>query len=69
MPTVVNNVETLANVPPILLNGADWYRGIGHQAQPRHQGYTMLGDVNITGLIETPMGTRCAKSSTSTAAA
>ena len=37
MPTVVNNVETLANVPPIILNGADWYPRHRHEAQPRHQ--------------------------------
>jgi NADP-reducing hydrogenase subunit HndC len=57
MPTVVNNVETLANVPPIILNGADWYRGIGTKRSPGTKVYTMLGDVNVTGLIETPMGT------------
>lgn len=57
MPTVVNNVETLANVPPIILNGADWYRGIGTDRSPGTKVYTMLGDVNVTGLVETPMGT------------
>ncbi|HQE91855.1 MAG TPA: NADH-quinone oxidoreductase subunit NuoF [Anaerolineae bacterium] len=57
MPTVVNNVETLANVAPILLNGAEWYRGIGTKRSPGTKVYTMLGDVNVTGLIETPMGT------------
>ena len=57
MPTVVNNVETLANVPPIILNGADWYRGIGTKRSPGTKVYTMLGAVNHTGLIETPMGT------------
>jgi len=55
-PTVVNNVETLANVPAIILNGADWFRSIGTQASPGTKVYTMLGDVNITGLIEVPMG-------------
>ena len=57
MPTVVNNVETLANVPPIILNGADWYRGIGTRRSPGTKVYTMLGAVNHAGLIETPMGT------------
>jgi NADH:ubiquinone oxidoreductase subunit F (NADH-binding) len=57
MPTVVNNVETLANVPPIILNGADWFRAIGTGRSPGTKVYTMLGDVNITGLVETPMGT------------
>jgi NADH:ubiquinone oxidoreductase subunit F (NADH-binding)/(2Fe-2S) ferredoxin len=56
-PTVVNNVETLANVPPIILNGADWYRAIGTDRSPGTKVYTMLGDVNITGLVEAPMGT------------
>jgi len=56
-PTVVNNVETLANVPPIILNGADWFRSIGTERSPGTKVYTMLGDVNVTGLVETPMGT------------
>ncbi len=56
-PTVVNNVETLANVPPIILNGTDWFRSIGTERSPGTKVYTMLGDVNITGLIEAPMGT------------
>jgi NADP-reducing hydrogenase subunit HndC len=56
-PTVVNNVETIANVPPIVLNGADWYRAIGTERSPGTKVYTMLGDVNVTGLVETPMGT------------
>jgi NADP-reducing hydrogenase subunit HndC len=57
LPTVVNNVETLANVAPIILNGADWFRGIGTERSPGTKVYTMLGDVNVTGLIEMPMGT------------
>ena len=57
LPTVVNNVETLANVAPIILNGADWYRGIGTKRSPGTKVYTMLGAVNHTGLIEMPMGT------------
>ncbi len=56
-PTVVNNVETLANVAPIIHNGVDWFRAIGTQRSPGTKVYTMLGDVNVTGLIETPMGT------------
>ncbi len=56
-PTVVNNVETLANVAPIILNGADWFRGIGTERSPGTKVYTVLGDVNQTGLIEMPMGT------------
>jgi len=56
-PTVVNNVETLANVAPIILNGADWFRSIGTESSPGTKVYTMLGNVNVTGLVETPMGT------------
>lgn len=56
-PTVVNNVETLANIPPIIQNGADWFRSMGTERSPGTKVYTMLGDVNITGLVETPMGT------------
>ncbi|KPL82740.1 NADP oxidoreductase [Thermanaerothrix daxensis] len=55
-PTVVNNVETLANVPPIVLNGADWYRRFGTPSSPGTKVYTILGNVNVTGVIEVPMG-------------
>ncbi|HAL16824.1 MAG TPA: NADH-quinone oxidoreductase subunit NuoF [Anaerolineaceae bacterium] len=55
-PTLVNNVETLANVPPILLNGATWYRSFGTLSSPGTKVYTILGNVNVTGLIEVPMG-------------
>jgi NADP-reducing hydrogenase subunit HndC len=55
-PTLVNNVETLANVPPILRNGAAWYRQIGTASSPGTKVYTILGNVNRTGLIEVPMG-------------
>jgi NADP-reducing hydrogenase subunit HndC len=56
-PTAVNNVESLANLPPIIRNGAAWYRSIGTAKCPGTKVYTMLGDVNVTGLIEVPMGT------------
>jgi NADP-reducing hydrogenase subunit HndC len=55
-PTLVNNVETLANVLPILRNGAAWYRQIGTPSSPGTKVYTILGNVNRTGLIEVPMG-------------
>jgi NADP-reducing hydrogenase subunit HndC len=55
-PTLVNNVETLANVPPILRNGSAWYRLIGTPSSPGTKVYTILGNVNRTGLIEVPMG-------------
>jgi NADP-reducing hydrogenase subunit HndC len=55
-PTLINNVETLANVPPIIRNGAEWYRQIGTSSSPGTKVYTILGNVNVTGLIEVPMG-------------
>ncbi len=56
-PTVVNNVETLANVPPILLNGADWFRSFGTKTCPGTKVYTILGNVEKPGLAEAEMGT------------
>jgi NADP-reducing hydrogenase subunit HndC len=55
-PTLVNNVETLANIPPIIRNGGEWYRKIGTSSSPGTKVYTILGNVNVTGLIEVPMG-------------
>ena len=55
-PTLVNNVETLANIPPILRNGAVWFRGFGTPSSPGTKVYTIMGNVNVTGLIEVPMG-------------
>jgi NADP-reducing hydrogenase subunit HndC len=55
-PTLVNNVETLANVPPIILNGSAWYRAIGTPSSPGTKTYTIMGNVNFRGLIEVPMG-------------
>ena len=57
MPTVLNNVETYANVPAILLKGADWYAGYG---TPRSKGtkvFALAGAVRNTGLVEVPIGT------------
>jgi len=56
MPTLVNNVETLANVPAIIQRGPEWYRSIGTPSSPGTKVYTILGNVNVTGLIEVPMG-------------
>jgi len=56
-PTVVNNVETLANVPPIVRNGASWFRGFGTEGCPGTKVYTILGHVAHPGLIEVEMGT------------
>ncbi len=55
-PTLVNNVETLANVPAILRNGWAWYRQFGTPSSPGTKVYTILGNVNRTGVIEVPLG-------------
>jgi NADP-reducing hydrogenase subunit HndC len=56
MPTDVNNVETLANIPAILRYGAAWFHQIGTPSSPGTKVYTILGNTNVTGLIEVPMG-------------
>jgi len=55
-PTVINNVETLANIPPIILNGPDWFRSIGTPTCPGTKVFTLTGNVNNLGLVEVPMG-------------
>ena len=55
-PTLVNNVETLANITAIIRHGAAWYKAIGTPSSPGTKVYTILGNVNVTGLIEVPMG-------------
>jgi len=55
-PTCVNNVETLANVPPIVLNGVEWYRSIGTEKCPGTKVFTLTGNITNAGLIEVPMG-------------
>ena len=56
-PTVLNNVETYANVPYIITNGVDWYRSVGTQTSPGTKAFAITGNVKNTGLIEVPMGT------------
>lgn len=56
-PTTVNNVETLANIPPIILNGADWFKGIGTDMSKGTKVFALAGNVNNVGLVEVPMGT------------
>ncbi len=56
-PTVLNNVETYANVPKIINNGADWYLGIGPEGSPGTKAFALTGNIENTGLIEVPMGT------------
>jgi NADH-quinone oxidoreductase subunit F len=55
-PTVVNNVKTLAAVPPILNHGPSWYRGIGSEHSPGTAIFSVVGDVIHPGLVEIPMG-------------
>lgn len=56
-PTVLNNVETFANVPLIIQKGAAWYKSIGPENSPGTKAFALTGNVNNTGLIEVPMGT------------
>ncbi len=56
-PTVLNNVETFANVPMIINNGVDWYLSIGEPESPGTKAFALTGNISNTGLIEVPMGT------------
>jgi len=56
-PTVVNNVETLSNLPAIVREGPEWYRGIGAEGCPGTKIFSVSGRVDMAGLVEVPMGT------------
>ena len=56
-PTNVNNVETFANIPPIILNGADWFNKIGTENSNGTKVFALAGAINNVGLVEVPMGT------------
>ncbi|MDA0265902.1 MAG: SLBB domain-containing protein [Cyanobacteria bacterium] len=56
-PTLINNVETLANIPAILRHGGDWYAGIGTETSKGTKVFALTGNITHTGLIEVPMGT------------
>ena len=56
-PTLINNVETLANVLVIMLNGAEWFSSMGTETSKGTKTFALTGEVNNTGLIEVPMGT------------
>ena len=56
-PTNINNVETWANIPVIILDGADWFSSIGTENSKGTKVFALAGEVNNTGLIEVPMGT------------
>lgn len=55
-PTVLNNVETFANIPPIILNGAEWFRSLGTEKSTGTKVFALTGAINNIGLIEVPMG-------------
>lgn len=56
-PTLINNVETLANVPVIIAKGAEWFSSMGTEKSKGTKTFALTGEVNNTGLIEVPMGT------------
>ncbi len=56
-PSNINNVETFANVPQIILKGADWFRTMGTERSPGTKVFALGGKINNTGLVEVPMGT------------
>ena len=56
-PTVLNNVETFANVPQIILKGADWFASMGTERSKGTKVFALGGKINHTGLVEVPMGT------------
>lgn len=56
-PTILNNVETFANIPQIILNGAEWFASIGTEKSKGTKVFALAGKINNTGLLEIPMGT------------
>jgi NADH-quinone oxidoreductase subunit F len=56
-PTIVNNVETFTNIPPIITKGADWYRTIGTEKSPGTKVFSLCGNVEKPGNYELPLGT------------
>ncbi|MDD2772443.1 MAG: NADH-quinone oxidoreductase subunit NuoF [Elusimicrobiales bacterium] len=60
-PTVVNNVETLANIPAIVLNGGEWYRAIGVEGSRGTKVFCLMGDLNWKGVVEIPFGAPLSK--------
>lgn len=56
-PTILNNVETYANIPPIILNGAEWFASMGTEKSKGTKVFALGGKIKNTGLVEIPMGT------------
>jgi bidirectional [NiFe] hydrogenase diaphorase subunit len=55
-PTILNNVETFANIAPIIRNGGEWYKGIGTEKSAGTKVFALTGHIKNTGLVEVPMG-------------
>jgi len=56
-PTIISNVETYANIPPIILNGSEWFAGYGTETSRGTKVFALAGAINNTGIVEIPMGT------------
>ena len=56
-PTIINNVETYANIAQIIQHGAEWFRSIGTETSPGTKVFALGGKIVNTGLVEVPMGT------------
>ena len=56
-PTIINNVETLANIPQIIINGSQWFASMGTEKSKGTKVFALGGKINHTGLVEVPMGT------------
>jgi len=56
LPTLINNVETFANIAPILRNGPQWYSSIGTERSKGTKVFALTGKIANTGLVEIPMG-------------
>lgn len=56
-PTIINNVETLSNIPEIIAHGEDWFASIGTKTSKGTKVFALSGKINLTGLVEIPMGT------------
>jgi NADH-quinone oxidoreductase subunit F len=68
-PTNLNNVETYANVPPIINKGAEWYAGMGTEHSKGTKVFSLVGKIKNTGLVEVPMGvSTCVRSCLTSAA-
>src|SRR5262249_16955668 len=57
LPTLINNVETFANIPPIIRKGSNWFAAIGTETSKGTKVFALAGKIRNTGLVEVPMGT------------